>query len=282
MFIKTEGTPNPRSLKFTPEDKPLLFVAGEGGEADAPDSDGEGSDDGDYYDDEDDMSATRGYHISKGDMSLVKQSPLASALFSSIPSVQSVYITNDFVTVTNEEGAEEGGDGWDVVKPRVFQVLMDYLSSDGYQPAVSPTTGDSESDDDDGGGGDDDDEITLMIKELLHHRIRPAIQSDGGDISLHSFDEASGEVRVKLEGSCVGCPSSSVTLKAGVENMLRHYIPEVTSVVDVDQEGEPTGSGGLVGENVKIDRVDSKIEEDDGKPKMTYEDRMRAAGVPFD
>ena len=85
---------------------------------------------------------------------------------------------------------------------------------------------------------DDDDEIVVLIKELLETRIRPAVQEDGGDILFHRFEPDSGLVLLQLAGSCAGCPSSSVTLKSGVENMLMHYIPEVEGVVAVDEDGD--------------------------------------------
>ena len=86
---------------------------------------------------------------------------------------------------------------------------------------------------------DDDSEVVMMIKELLDMRIRPSVQEDGGDIKFHGFDEESGVVSLEMMGSCSGCPSSSVTLKSGIENMLMHYIPEVKEVENVAQmEGD--------------------------------------------
>ena len=120
-----------------------------------------------------------------------------------------------------------------------------------------------------------------MIKELLEVRIRPAVQEDGGDIKLVEFVEETGVVRVRLEGSCVGCPSSSVTLKSGVENMLQHYIPEVTAVEAVDDGGETVGVGGAIEVDTWASEKESKEREDDGKPKMTYEERLAAAGIPL-
>mmetsp|Transcript_35713 Transcript_35713/g.86431 ORF Transcript_35713/g.86431 Transcript_35713/m.86431 type:complete len:108 (-) Transcript_35713:136-459(-) len=105
-----------------------------------------------------------------------------------------------------------------------------------------------------------------MIKELIEQRIRPAVQEDGGDIRYISFDEHDGLVTVQLAGSCVGCPSSSVTLKQGVENMLMHYIPEVTSVVALEEEGEEGEGAG---------------ESEEVKTQKTYEERLAAAGIPF-
>ena len=110
---------------------------------------------------------------------------------------------------------------------------------------------------------DDDDEVVAMIKELIEARIRPAVQEDGGDIRYIGFEEDTGIVTVQLAGSCVGCPSSSVTLKQGVENMLMHYIPEVTAVVALEEESE------------------DKASESSTTTQKTYEERLAAAGIPF-
>merc|ERR1712054_141887 len=85
---------------------------------------------------------------------------------------------------------------------------------------------------------DDDSEVVQMIKELLDMRIRPSVQEDGGDIKFHGFDEESGVVSLEMQGSCSGCPSSSVTLKSGIENMLTHYIPEVTEVQAIGEDAD--------------------------------------------
>ncbi len=115
---------------------------------------------------------------------------------------------------------------------------------------------------------DTDDEIVAMIKELLETRIRPAVQEDGGDIHYVKYEEDSGVVYVKLAGSCVGCPSSSVTLKNGVENMLMHYIPEVSGVEALEDEEANEGEVTVT-------------EEEDMKKAKSYEERLRAAGIPF-
>lgn len=104
----------------------------------------------------------------------------------------------------------------------------------------------------------DDDEVVAMIKELLEQRIRPSVQDDGGDIFYKGFDEETGIVTVQLAGSCAGCPSSSVTLKNGVENMLKHYIPEVRGIEEWTDEAL------------------EKINENEFK---TFEQKLRAAGV---
>ena len=202
LFIQTEKTPNPDSLKFLPGISVLPPEHGSG------------------------------LFIQKGDREFKRRSPLASRLFS-IEGVANVFFGLDFVTVgrlnPDKLDVDANEVDWSVLKPQVFSVLMDSFT-DGVlvideTPAVSDTT-----------ILDDDDEIVAMIKELLETRIRPAVQEDGGDIFYAGFDEGTGVVRVQLAGSCQGCPSSSVTLKSGVENMLMHYIPEVTAVESVDED----------------------------------------------
>lgn len=126
---------------------------------------------------------------------------------------------------------------------------------------------------------DDDSEVVAMIKELLESRIRPAVQEDGGDIKYVSFEEDSGIVTVKLAGSCVGCPSSSVTLKNGVENMLMHYIPEVRSVVSLDEEegDEDDDESGDMDE----ERGELRFDDAEKKKMKTYQDKLAAAGIPY-
>jgi Fe-S cluster biogenesis protein NfuA len=110
-----------------------------------------------------------------------------------------------------------------------------------------------------GGGGDcgtaasdDDDEVVAMIKELIETRIRPAVQEDGGDIFYAGFDAASGIVRLRMAGSCVGCPSSSATLKNGVENMLMHYVPEVKGIEQVKDVAEMEGDRAFAALDAKV------------------------------
>jgi Fe-S cluster biogenesis protein NfuA len=112
-----------------------------------------------------------------------------------------------------------------------------------------------------------------MIKELIESRIRPAVQEDGGDIRYVSFSEETGLVTVQLAGSCVGCPSSAITLKNGVENMLMHYIPEVSNVIALEDEG-----GEEVGEE---DETEAPEEDVAATKQKSYEERLAAAGIPF-
>lgn len=132
---------------------------------------------------------------------------------------------------------------------------------------------------------DDDDEIVAMIKELIEDRIRPAVMEDGGDIRYVNFDDTDGMVTVQLAGSCVGCPSSSVTLKQGVENMLMHYIPEVTAVQALEEEDDDDDDER---NNIVIDKStdgnndDAEDENNTAtKQQKTYEERLAAAGIPF-
>lgn len=180
MFIQTEQTPNPATLKFLPGQRVM-----EKGTADFPDRD-------------------------KAD-----RSPLARRLFE-IEGVTGVFLGSDFVTVTKAEDRE-----WYILKPAILGVIMEHFTSG--EPVVLPEGGGPA-----GEGGDEDDAIVAQIKELLDTRVRPAVAMDGGDIIFHGFEN--GVVYLHLQGSCAGCPSATATLKAGIENMLRHYIPEVVEV----------------------------------------------------
>ncbi|XP_027365748.1 nifU-like protein 4, mitochondrial [Abrus precatorius] len=146
-------------------------------------------------------------------------SPLAKALFA-IDGVTRVFFGSDFVTVTKSEDA-----AWEFLKPEIFAAIMDFYSSGqplflDSQAAAAMDTAIHQ----------DDSETVAMIKELLETRIRPAVQDDGGDIEYRGFDPDTGIVKLKMQGACSGCPSSSVTLKSGIENMLMHYVPEVKGV----------------------------------------------------
>ncbi|CAL4910252.1 unnamed protein product [Urochloa decumbens] len=160
-------------------------------------------------------------------------SPLAKALFG-IDGVTRVFFGSDFVTVTKSEGTS-----WDYLKPEVFAAIMDFYSSG--QPLFLDSNAAASMDT---AIQEDDSEIVAMIKELLETRIRPAVQDDGGDIEYRGFDPETGIVKLKMQGACSGCPSSSVTLKSGIENMLMHYVPEVKGVeqeLDGDEEAELAG-----------------------------------------
>ncbi|XP_057960590.1 nifU-like protein 4, mitochondrial isoform X2 [Malania oleifera] len=155
-------------------------------------------------------------------------SPLAKALYG-IDGISRVFFGSDFITITKSEDAS-----WDLLKPEVFAAIMDFYSSGkplflDSNAAASMDTAIHE----------DDSETVAMIKELLETRIRPAVQDDGGDIEYRGFDPDSGIVKLRMQGACSGCPSSSVTLKSGIENMLMHYVPEVKGVEqELDAEDE--------------------------------------------
>jgi Fe-S cluster biogenesis protein NfuA len=146
-----------------------------------------------------------------------RRSPLAERLFA-LPGVTGVFLGADFITVT------KAGDGdWYRLKPAILAVIMEHFMSG--RPVVLATAADSAEMEP---GQDDEDEIVSQIKELLETRVRPAVAQDGGDIIFHDYED--GVVYLHMQGSCSGCPSSTATLKAGIENMLRHYIPEVVEV----------------------------------------------------
>ncbi|KAI9083451.1 hypothetical protein K1719_034665 [Acacia pycnantha] len=161
-------------------------------------------------------------------------SPLAKALFG-IDGITRVFFGSDFVTVTKSDDFS-----WDLLKPEIFAAIMDFYSSgqplflDSKAAAAKDTAIQEE-----------DSEIVAMIKELLETRIRPAVQDDGGDIEYRGFSEETGIVKLKMQGACSGCPSSSVTLKSGIENMLMHFVPEVKGVEqELDAEDEEAALSG--------------------------------------
>lgn len=153
------------------------------------------------------------------------RSPLARQLFR-IHGVRGVFYGKDFITVTKSDNEEVL---WTLLKPDIFATIMDFFSSN--LPILT-----DENPPDDTAPCDDDDETVALIKELLDTRIRPTVQEDGGDIIYKGFNPESGIVQLKLQGSCSNCPSSSITLKSGVQNMMQFYIPEVTAVEEVTDE----------------------------------------------
>lgn len=156
-------------------------------------------------------------------------SPLAKRLFS-IKGVILVFFGSDFITVQKEASSS-----WSVLKPDVFAAITDFfLSGD---PIIAKM-GLNQNEIDSTTILPEDDEVVAAIKEILETRIRPAVQDDGGDIEYRGFNHDSGIVSLKLMGACSGCPSSTSTLKGGIENMLGHYIPEVKKVVEVIDEME--------------------------------------------
>lgn len=155
-------------------------------------------------------------------------SPLAKSLFG-VDGITRVFFGSDFVTVTKSDEIS-----WDLLKPQVFAAIMDFYSTG--QPLILDSASAASMDT---AIQEDDSETVAMIKELLETRIRPAVQDDGGDIEYVGFDPESGIVKLRMQGACSGCPSSSVTLKSGIENMLMHYVPEVKGVEqELDAEDE--------------------------------------------
>ena len=141
------------------------------------------------------------------------RSPMAAVLFN-IPNVEAVFLGDEFITVTKSESAR-----WEILKPMILTEIMDFYvtgkSMEGEAKVAAPAA-------------DESDPIIKQIKELIETRVRPAVAQDGGDIIFRNFQN--GVVELELHGSCSGCPSSTATLKDGIENMLKHYVPEVLSV----------------------------------------------------
>jgi Fe-S cluster biogenesis protein NfuA len=179
MFIQTEETPNPATMKFLPGRE----VMGEG-------------------------------TLDIAEIGGAAASPLAQALFE-IEGVKGVFLGRDFVTVTKGAGKD-----WPVLKPAILTSIMDHFTHN--RPVVTAAEAAQAT------PAMDDTEIEKQIRELIEAKVRPAVAQDGGDIVFQKFED--GVVYLTLKGSCSGCPSSTMTLKAGIENMLKHYIPEVREV----------------------------------------------------
>jgi len=186
MFIQTEATPNPATLKFLPGRDVLA-----GGALDMPSREA------------------------------AAQSPLAAKLFD-IPNIGGVFYGSDFITVTKTAGE------WQEIKPAVLGAIMEHFISG------EPLLADGSAEDDDAGDeffDDKDAETVATIKELIETRVRPAVANDGGDITFKGFKD--GVVFLTMKGACSGCPSSTATLKHGIHNLLRHFVPDVVDVQSV-------------------------------------------------
>jgi Fe-S cluster biogenesis protein NfuA len=148
------------------------------------------------------------------DPAAAARSPLAERLFA-LPGVTGIYLGSDFITVSKDDATD-----WYQLKPSVLGAIMEHFTAG--QPVVLDAVASE------GEAGEEEDEVVSQIKELLETRVRPAVAQDGGDIIFDRYDD--GIVYLHMQGSCSGCPSSTATLKAGIENMLRHYVPEVLEV----------------------------------------------------
>ena len=181
MFIQTEATPNPATLKFIPG----RTVLGEG-------------------------------TLEFRDREAAGRSPLAEKLFE-IQGVTGVFYGSDFVTVTKDDS------DWQHLKPAILGAIMEHYMSGAPLLADGATEADAEEFFD-----EKDAETVATIKDLIETRVRPAVANDGGDITFRGFKE--GIVYLDMKGSCAGCPSSTATLKHGIQNLLRHFVPDVVEV----------------------------------------------------
>ena len=185
MFIQTEATPNPATLKFLPGRDVLV-------------------------------GEPRDFRTADD----ARVSPLASGLFS-IPGVTGVFLGSDFVSVSKDTTE------WAHIKPAILGAIMDHFLSG--RPILAEGTGPEEMDAE--FFDDTDTETVEVIKELIATRVRPAVAMDGGDITFKGFRD--GTVYLHMQGACSGCPSSTATLKSGIENLLRHFVPGVEAVQQV-------------------------------------------------
>jgi len=181
MFIQTETTPNPATLKFLPGRE--VLAAGSADIATADDA--------------------------------AARSPLAAKLFG-VAGVSGVFLGSDFVTITKTDDTD-----WHLMKPALLGAIMEHFTSGAPALVEGGETAH-------GAASGEDSELVQQIIELLDTRVRPSVAQDGGDILFHKYED--GIVYLTMQGSCSGCPSSTATLKMGIENMLRHYIPEIVEV----------------------------------------------------
>ena len=187
MFIETETTPNPATLKFLPGRQVM-------------------------------PSGTREFTTPEQ----AEASPLAEAIFDT-GEVTGVFFGSNFVSVTIAPGAQ-----WTTLKPQVVAILLDHFVSEAPLFAPGSAAAIAVPAEDEIGDDPADAEVVAQIKELIETRVRPAVAGDGGDIRYRGFRE--GVVYLQMQGACSGCPSSTATLKHGIEGLLKHYVPEVTEV----------------------------------------------------
>lgn len=192
MFIQTEDTPNPNSLKFIPSDVVIC---------------------------------EKGTKEFKNKDAAKKGSPLAFDLFK-IDGVESTFFGSDFITVTKNDEIE-----WSAIKTEIMAAIVDFFVS-GKDLFNKEEEKESKSETSD----ENDSDVVKQIKELIEIKVRPAVAMDGGDIIYRDFTD--GVVFLELKGSCSGCPSSTITLKNGIESMLKHYIPEVEEVQQINEFDE--------------------------------------------
>ena len=186
MFIQTEATPNPATLKFLPG-RPVLTD----GVLDIPDA------------------------------AQAAKSPLAERLFA-LPGVTGVFLGSDFITVTKADGE------WQQIKPAILGAIMEHYMSGAPLLADGSVASDEAADEQDEFFNEADAETVATIKDLIETRVRPAVASDGGDITFRGFRD--GVVYLNMKGSCAGCPSSTATLQHGIQNLLKHFVPDVVEV----------------------------------------------------
>lgn len=190
MYIQTEATPNPNTLKFLPGQQVLA----------------------------------EGVMNFSSAADVAGKSPLAEVIFQ-IPGVTQVFLSHDFISVSKEEDGD-----WDRIRGQIITTVLEHFIAG--RPVI--TDGQENSQKNHGEHEDiEEDEIVKEIKELIEIKVRPAVAQDGGDITFKSFKN--GIVYLEMHGACSGCPSSTITLKNGIENMLKHYIPEVIAVESADE-----------------------------------------------
>lgn len=235
LHIRTLTTPNDNARKFQSIDGELLQPRG-----------------------------SKSVVIKNTDTTLIRKSKLAERIFTQCPGVEALLVGDDFLTVN-----KDGGVPWPQIEPRVTELLLAQLGSDeellskAFRTALEDADGGYRITDDRYNVelSEEQQEVRELIEELIDTRIRPAIVEDGGDIVLRGWDPKSGTVYLKLQGACSTCSSSEVTLKYGIESMLKHYVEEVQEVVQIlDPEQEISIR--------EFDKLEKKLGHEKQQPKQ--------------
>jgi len=224
VFVTTESTPNPESVMFRPGECDVLVGGG---------------------------GVTTMAFKSKHE---TLDSPLASALFK-VHGVSEVMLASHHVTVTKKSGST-----WDVLQPNVELVMSQFFAA-GLQPLRE---GVAQKVDVSATSQFEEGSVEANIVELLEERVRPHVQQDGGDIEFHSFDSETGKVYVRMQGACSGCPSANITLQSGIQNLMSHFIPEVTEIVDIE-------AATVAASEQSFEELEEDNEPGPGKYRITYD-----------
>lgn len=249
LFLQTRDTPNPDSLRILPGRSILMETRHSKIQKDSHKINNI------YH---------TGFYVKREDKHKILLSPLAKELFISVNGIKAIFLGSDFITITKYTDAK-----WDHIRVEAFNTIMDFFNTG--QPALidKPLITDTTI-------LDSDSDIIIKIKDILETKIRPSVMEDGGNIEFLSFDRQTGLIYVRLAGSCVGCPSASITLKNGVENLMKHYIPEIRGVTAIDEDDRKDNNP--VNNNPNTNYTDSSGPQ---HKYLSYEIKLANAGIHY-